>query len=137
MFPFFFESHCAKVSFVPDLKTCHHLAQLLVGKHDFKYFRKKGSNENSTIREIFYASFEKKPFKGLYEMENISHYYALKIKANSFLYRMVRNIMGACFEVLSGKQTLKSFEAMLKNNGKQFLYSPAEAKGLCLLNVEY
>ncbi|MEK9658116.1 MAG: tRNA pseudouridine(38-40) synthase TruA [bacterium] len=136
--PFEYQPFIKKITFQPNESMFDQLEKVLVGEHDFCNFRKLGSNEKSTRRVIFTVKFEKKMFQSLYEMENLGHYYSLTIEANSFLYRMVRNLMGAMLEVLKGKYTINEFELFLYNkHGKKIIYNAAEAKGLCLVKVKY
>jgi tRNA pseudouridine38-40 synthase len=60
-----------------------------------------------------------------------------KFIGNSFLYRMVRNIMGAIFEVLKGNQSVENFKKFLTEEYKVYRYTTAKPQGLCLVNVTY
>eukprot|EP01047_Picozoa_sp_COSAG01_P000064 COSAG01_NODE_1_length_100484_cov_170.446142_64_plen_268_part_00 len=135
--PFELLPFCSKINFIPDENVMQNLSSIIKGQHDFVGFRKLGSNEKSTIREVYHVEFNKESFKPLYESQNFSHYYTLHIKANSFLYRMVRNLVGAIFEVLKGRYTTLEFKKYLDGELQEFNYIPAEAKGLCLVQVRY
>ena len=136
--PLEFIPFCTKITFNPREYLFKNITKLFLGTHDFMGFQKLGSNERTTIRTIFKCDIKKKYFKSLYENENISHYYVLEIKANSFLYRMVRNIVGAIFEVLKGNKSSEDLKKLIEFQDKtKFLYSPAKANGLCLVKVNY
>ena len=70
---------------------------------------------------------------------NGSDIITVTITANSFLLKMVRNIVGLLVEVGIGKLSLTEFETLflLKNRSKLKQYSPAPAQGLYLQNVQY
>ena len=64
--------------------------------------------------------------------------YELRIIGNSFLYRMVRNIVGCIFEVLKNNYSVDDIELMFKIKNKKYInYTTAPAKGLSLYNVNY
>lgn len=107
----------------------------VMGIHDFQSFVASGGDQKSTRREIIEFDIQEMTQKMLYENSQI-RLYRLRIIANSFLYRMVRNLTGAIWEVLNEKQTVDDFANMLENKEK-FYYKTAPAHGLCLVNVEY
>jgi tRNA pseudouridine38-40 synthase len=134
--PIYMRDRVVELPYNISLDLFDQLAESLIGKKDFVMLRKKGSNETSTVREIYKFSINKIPFTGRYG-ELDTYYYEATIVANAFLYRMVRNIMGAVFEVLRGKESLENFRAFLKQEQNNFKYTVAPAKGLTLVKVKY
>jgi tRNA pseudouridine38-40 synthase len=61
----------------------------------------------------------------------------IAIKANGFLYKMMRNIVGAVIEVLREKRSVNELKDMLLLSSKPFVIPTAPAKGLTLVEVEY
>lgn len=134
--PLYMKHRVVELPYTLNLDFCDSVAESLIGKKDFVMLRKKGSNETSTVREIYEFSIEKKLLYGLYG-ELDSYYFEARVVANAFLYRMVRNIMGAVFEVLRGKESLNEFRAFLNQENTLFKYTVAPAKGLTLVKVKY
>ncbi|RAP32249.1 tRNA pseudouridine(38-40) synthase TruA [Candidatus Marinamargulisbacteria bacterium SCGC AG-439-L15] len=123
------------VSYGLDFECLEHLCKLLVGRHDFKFLSCKTEFSCQTEREIYECSVEKIYVRDLYH-EVQRELIRFKITANSFLYKMVRNILGAMMEVMRGKQSDKDFKKMLLGK-KQYSYTTMSPKGLTLVNVEY
>ena len=101
------------------------LAESLVGMHDFSGFcvRKSLKNDNRcTIKDAAWRKIGKKLY--------------FKIIGDRFLHHMVRFLVGAQFEVASGRQTRRDFELMLKNPAEKRALYPAPAEGLYLMKVK-
>jgi tRNA pseudouridine38-40 synthase len=111
------------------------ISPLFVGKKDFIMFRKNGSNIRGTVRHVFSFDIQKKIFNCIYTNSPVI-YFQVIIIANSYLYRMVRNIVGSIFEVLKGKYTVQDLNDFISKR-KMFNYTTAPAKGLSLVKVEY
>jgi tRNA pseudouridine38-40 synthase len=73
-------------------------AILLIGKKDFGGFQNSGAEKSSTIREIESISIEGESF------------YHFTLIGNSFLYKMVRNIVGTLVYIGSGKLAISDKE---------------------------
>lgn len=67
---------------------------------------------------------------------NGSDIITITITANSFLLKMVRNIVGVLVEVGRKQISFVEFEQLFYSKNRS-LYSPAVAQGLFLLNVQY
>lgn len=136
--PLYYKDRIVEVRFSPNLEMFQELKSIIVGEHDFIRFRKKGSNERTTVRIIYDFSITEKKIYDLYDNLHIdSTYYELRIVANSFLYRMVRNLTGAIFEVFKGKYTINEFKTYFNGLESNFSYMPAPAHGLSLSKVIY
>ncbi len=101
-------------------------ANLLIGEKDFSCFRSSNCQSNSPIRKIHDIIINRK-----------DDYLYIDIRANSFLYNMVRNIVGSLVLIGSGEKDIFWLENLISsknrdNAGKQF-----PAKGLYLVNIEY
>ncbi len=59
------------------------------------------------------------------------------ITANSFLYGMVRTLVGTMIEVAIGKRTLEDFERLVTGSERSKAGPSAPARGLTLTKVEY
>jgi len=102
-----------------DMQLVNEKMQLFTGKHDFKHFKKNGSDEKSTIR-IIYKAFAYK-HKG---------YIILNFEANGFLRSQIRMMVGALFRL--SQEKIK--EKLTHTNHKVDL---APANGLYLAKIKY
>lgn len=100
---------------------------LVVGEHDFSAFRVK-SEEATTVREVFTCEIRECDwFPGLLY---------LRVRASSFLYRMVRVIAGAVVAAGAGRMSLAELEGHL-SGGSRPCAEPLPAHGLYLWEVAY
>jgi tRNA pseudouridine38-40 synthase len=134
--PLYLADFIPRIRFKPKISTLNKLSETLCGTHDFINFRNTGSQEKNTLRTMHACSFSQVQVPDIYQDGHDFVYFELVLQANAFLYKMVRNIAGALFEVLKGKQTLDSFAAMLANKST-YRYTTALAKGVCLVQVLY
>lgn len=100
---------------------------LAVGEHDFSAFRVK-AEEASTLREVLVCE--------LGEFDWFPGLLCLRVRAGSFLYRMVRLLAGAVLAVGTGRMSLAGFEGHLAG-GSQPCSEPLPAHGLFLWEVAY
>ena len=73
----------------------------LVGTHDFTFLEKEGSAVNSPVRTIFYTNCSLSNYKLLTDLNKTIMIYKIVIIGNSFLYRMIRNIVGCMLKLAS------------------------------------
>jgi len=99
--------------------------KLFVGKYDFEFFSKTGSEPGSTIREIYDVK--------LYKYKDI---YVLKFNANSYLRSQIRMMVDAIMKVSSGKLTLEEISEQLEKK-KQNTWTLASPYGLYLSKIIY
>lgn len=101
-------------------------ADVLVGTHDFKSFTSLKSDNKSTVRTINYIDITK-------DDETIK----IEVNGDGFLLNMVRIIVGTLLEV--GKSQLKPSDVakILEAKERAQAGPMAQAKGLCLKEVEY
>jgi tRNA pseudouridine38-40 synthase len=96
----------------------------LVGEHDFKSFTASGGDQESTVRRIHEIQIDKKRDR-----------IVISVKANGFLYNMVRNIAGTLVDIGRGK--LRNMRGILRARDRRKAGMTAPAKGLCLVRVYY
>jgi tRNA pseudouridine38-40 synthase len=102
-----------------------------LGEKDFTSFCSPEDDKVSKIRKVLeFEIIKSKDFglKGLL---------IFRIKANSFLYNMVRIIVGTILEIGKGLRGFSSIEDAFKNGNRDCSGSIAEAKGLFLTGVGY
>ncbi|HAJ95175.1 MAG TPA: tRNA pseudouridine(38-40) synthase TruA [Actinobacteria bacterium] len=110
-----------------DLKTMRRVAGVFAGEHDFAPFASPGVKKEYTRRKIYDFTIDRESPGML----------VFKIKANSFLYNMVRIIVGTILEVGKGEREIKDIKQAAMSGEGNFVSSMAPAKGLFLTRVEY
>ena len=102
-----------------DLGMLEHKMKLFIGQHDFKNFKKNGSDENTTIRMIYKAFAYK--HKG---------YIILNFEANGFLRSQIRMMVGSLLK-------LSQQEIVEKLNDTNHKVDSAPPNGLYLAKIKY
>jgi tRNA pseudouridine38-40 synthase len=102
-----------------DIKTIQEKMELFLGEHDFKHFKKNGSDEKTTIRFIYKAFAYR--YKG---------YTILYFEANGFLRSQIR-MMSASLLKLSKEQIQE------KLTTKNHKVDSAPPNGLYLARIKY
>jgi tRNA pseudouridine38-40 synthase len=110
-----------------DIATIQAALPSMIGEHDFYRFCRSGSSSASTRRRVLAATCWKD-----------GAYWCIEIEANGFLYGMVRNLIGAIFELIYQRKTLADFKDLFTNDRTiVYNYKPVPAKGLTLYQVRY
>lgn len=65
------------------------------------------------------------------------NYYCLEFTGSGFLYKMVRNITGALFDIASHKLTRPDIEAIFEKKDRRYAPRAVPGQGLFLINVDY
>jgi tRNA pseudouridine38-40 synthase len=112
-----------------DIEKMKQAALHFVGTHDFGSFcnMRKNLNYEDKIREVFSIDFEVISDLNL----------RLKIKANHFLYKMARNIVGTLVYVGKGKIEPEQIPQILRAKQRSLAGITAPAHGLTLTKVFY
>lgn len=114
-----------------DISKLGEIVPLFLGKQDFRYISSV-DNKKNTVREIYSAGFVEENFSFLgFEGKTVK----FSIRANSFLYHMVRKIVGLLLDV---NEDLLTYEEVvsIKNRGI-YRGKMAPAKALFLKKVHY
>lgn len=109
-----------------DHQLMHECAQLLLGEHDFSAFRAAGCQAKSASRNVHSI-----------EISRQGKLIFLDIKANAFLYHMVRNIAGSLKAVGCGDQSVGWFAEVLSARDRNLAGITASATGLYLFRAYY
>lgn len=107
------------------LGRLQNVARALRGEHDFAAFGSPPKSGGSTVRKVRQASWRKTG-----EDE-----FVFTVKANGFLYHMVRKMVGLQVKVGQGELGVGSVEQALRTGNKVRQLAPPQ--GLCLVAVEY
>ncbi|WP_343126668.1 tRNA pseudouridine(38-40) synthase TruA [Buchnera aphidicola] len=103
------------------------VSQYLLGEHNFLNFEGSQKNfKNCTYRKIFKICIFR-----------IKKFIIIDIVANSFLYHMVRNIVGALLLVGLSKKSEFWFKNLLYSKDSEKVYTTVPACGLYLMAVIY
>ncbi len=109
-----------------DADRMHRAAQLLLGKHDFSAFRAAGCQASTPVRTITSISVTRD-----------KDWVLLRISANAFLQRMVRNLTGTLVAIGRGDRQEEWIEEILAGQDRKQAGAAAPPHGLTLVNVEY
>jgi tRNA pseudouridine38-40 synthase len=109
-----------------DISRMKDAAEVLIGTHDFQSFTSMKSDSKSTVRTINSIDITEKD--GLIEVE---------VNGNSFLLNMVRIIVGTLMDAGKGELEPGDVARILEEKKRSEAGPIAQAKGLCLKNIEY
>jgi tRNA pseudouridine38-40 synthase len=110
----------------PDLDLLRKTAPLVRGTHDFRAFTPSKSHHVRFVRAVEESWWEERGGLLVY-----------RISANSFLYGMVRTLVGTMLEVGQGKRDLSEFAYLLEGGERSDAGPAAPARGLTLVGVGY
>lgn len=109
-----------------DICKMSKAAQYLLGENDFSAFQSLGCQSSSSRRMLYHL-----------DVIRMGKVIIIDIKANSFLYHMVRNIVGSLVEVGCGNRSEIWILDLLKSCKRSLTGMTAPAKGLFLAKVQY
>ena len=101
-----------------------------VGKRDFAACMASGSKVQSTVRHVMAASVERTPLEG-------GNLLTFRVRADGFLYNMVRIMVGTLAEVAEGHIPPESIPTRLDTLDRATFGRTAPAEGLYLNRVFY
>ncbi len=108
------------------IEKMNRAASHFVGEHDFSAFMAQGSNVESTVRNIMYATVGKS-----------GDIITFRIAADGFLYNMVRIITGTLISVASAKISADEISGIIASKDRKKAGMTAPAHGLYLNKVVY
>lgn len=120
------ERYATQIDKTLDILAMQTVAQVFVGEHDFKCFNASGGGAKTTVRTIYSIEIEK-------DGQDVKVY----VTGNGFLYKMVRSLVGFLIAVGLGKATEEDALQMLNSGKRSQKGKTLQAKGLCLVKVEY
>ncbi len=101
-------------------------SKYLIGNYNFSSFSSVKGNTNNMFRKIFYIKIYKK-----------NNYIFFDIKANSFLYKMIRNIVTSLVLVGLNKKPYYWIKSLLSCRIRYLKYNLIPSNGLYLHTVYY
>lgn len=118
--------HAATVKEEINIDAMNKAAQLLIGEHDFSAFRAAGCQSRHAIRELISLQVLRK-----------DHFISIEIKANAFLYHMVRILVAALLLVGKGKKSPEWLFEQLQSKKRTQEVIMMPSHGLYLVDVGY
>lgn len=109
-----------------DFDLLRQMAKLVQGNHDFRAFTPSRTYHLRFGRVVSESRWERR--------DDLLTYH---ITANSFLYGMVRTLVGTMLEVAGGKRSLADFERLLAGGERNEAGAAVPSRGLTLVGVEY
>jgi tRNA pseudouridine38-40 synthase len=109
-----------------EMQEMRELCSAFLGEHDLSAFKAKSQDESS-VRNILKCEIVEL-FPGVLNFV---------VRANSFLYKMVRIMAGALVSAGSGRTTVEEVRGYLQNGADSPCADPLPARGLFLWLVEY
>lgn len=117
-------------SYIPyklDINLLNQAAEKFIGEHDFTSFSKNNKDTKSYVCDV-----EKSIWK---EIEGDRLRY--EIKANRFVYSMVRSLVGFMIDVGRGKRSVEEIDKLFETKHREFTSPLAPPEGLILEKVYY
>ena len=110
----------------PDIASMREAAAYLIGEHDFKCFCGNSKMKKSTVRKI-----------DTVEIAENGPYIRLYFHGTGFLQNQIRIMTGTLLEVGFGKRRPESMKDIIASRDRKMAGVTMEAKGLCLMKVDY
>lgn len=110
----------------PDLARLNEMAAVLVGEHDFTCFSAEGDANHSKVRRVDVSAFHREGDTLVYT-----------IAATSFLWKMVRTIMGTLFLLEEQGMGVRELRLIMEAGSRANAGATAPARGLFLERVVY
>jgi tRNA pseudouridine38-40 synthase len=150
--------HCWHIPMKLDTAAIAEAAKFLVGTKDFKSFAAGDEKREDTVRTIFrcdvYSSCVERSASCEEKMDscfrrNDNTQYAIRnthdennwvyvdVEGDSFLYNMVRNIVGTLVEIGAGRWKPEKIKEILEAKNRTAAGPLAPAAGLCLMRIQY
>ena len=118
--------HCWHLPGKLDIPAMSRAAAMLVGKKDFKSFAAAADKRQTSVRTIFRC-----------DVNQNDDWIYVEVEGDSFLYNMVRNIVGTLVEVGYGRLEPEKIREILDAKDRTAAGPIAPAAGLCLMWIKY
>ncbi len=118
--------HCWHLPRKLDSAAMAEGGRLFVGKKDFKSFASSADKRENTVRTIFRCDVAREEDRVYIDVEG-----------DSFLYNMVRNMVGTLVEIGVGRRDAEKISEILEARNRTAAGPIAPAEGLCLMWIKY
>lgn len=109
-----------------DIEAMRQACNLIEGTHNFKAFCSSGSSVKNFVRTIYSC-----------QLDDTDDWLQMHIKANGFLYNMVRIIMGTLLEIGRKQMTPAVIPGLFKVQDRNLAGPTLSPAGLYLIKVDY
>ena len=109
-----------------ELERMRQAAAAFIGRHDFRGFCASGSDVGHTVREV-----------SRFEIERDGCLVTMRVRADGFLYNMVRIMTGTLLHVSRGRISPGELPAIIESGSRSLAGPTAPAHGLYLNRVFY
>ena len=109
-----------------DVERMHEAGQYLLGENDFSSYRAAHCQSNTPFRNVHHLNVQRR-----------GSLVIIDIKANAFLYHMVRNITGMLLTVGEGRQAPVWAKQVLEQHNRCAGGVTAPPNGLYLVGIDY
>ncbi|WKC87720.1 tRNA pseudouridine(38-40) synthase TruA [Borreliella japonica] len=109
-----------------NISNLNQMAKILIGNHDFTTFSCIKDKSRSKFRHIYFAKFKKR-----------GKYIIFEIIGSSFLWKMVRSIIGTMLDIEIKNESISTFKTILKSKNRNLARKTAPANALFLDKVYY
>ncbi len=122
----FLERYAWHVTEPLEVERMRLAAGYLKGNHHFGAFCAAGGSATDMVRELY-----------RFDVDREDDLIEMRIEANGFLYKMVRNMVGTLVEVGRGRIAPEAVRQILAGQDRSQAGPTAPACGLCLVRVAY
>lgn len=126
----FARKYCWYIPQQLDVDAMRQASHHLIGEHDFASFQAAGSDRATTVRNVFDLQL-------INQGRALTPQLDIEIRANGFLYNMVRNIVGTLVDIGKGKHPPQWIIDVLNSCDRSVAGPTAPPQGLFLLQVWY
>lgn len=109
-----------------NIERMKNAAKYLIGENDFSSFRSIYCQSSTPYRNLIHI-----------KIIQLDNYIFIDVKANSFLYHMVRIIVGTLIEIGSFRKKVSWIREILMSKDRHFAGPTVKPNGLYLVFVEY
>jgi tRNA pseudouridine38-40 synthase len=119
-----------------DVSAMRRAAKLMVGRHDFTALSASRVRRDAAVVR---GNFERNPVRMVDRLTVTKRGNLLTItaRANGFLYKMVRSMVGALVKVGEGRLTVEQLRELMAGKKRTAVVETAPARGLFLWRVSY
>ncbi len=110
----------------PDVELMDRCGAMIAGTRDFACFQNTGTEIKDTVRTVFYC-----------RAEEIGRRTIVRVRADGFLYNMVRNIAGTLLYVGIGKIGADELEDMMTRSDRTLMGPTLPPQGLYMTGLDY
>lgn len=122
----FYRHYAYLVTFNLNLENMVEACSFIVGRHDFSAFASEIKTVKNPVRNVEEISLNKD-----------GEFISFNIKANAFLFNMIRTIVGTLIDVGRGKLTPIDVKHILASKDRTKAGQVVPPQGLCLMEIGY